>query len=797
MPEDDFVPYLASLLSADGRADYKAVEQVVRKVFETNHTRPPTVQYLQELEAEIQAVLPDGKDCVDLVYGGVTKVKGYVFEAQKLPEIRGASALLDWINEVRLPQLWGMPDDSSWDEEDWPKYGIIYASGGNILAFTEAGKGQERAREIECLYTSHTLTANSVAVAATFGLLELRYGRLYRRTANGDLLPRKADDPFYWFEQFLRDWQDTKKQQLLQAYYYFDTENPPDYTPLPEGIALQDLQRKQLGADAMTEQELKQCGWRFFNRKTFGELVTVLATMFNRRRDERTAPTAQPADPTAAYTGTRFLPVYPALPPAEKCDSSGIRPAVWLGRVADEERMLSESSARKRYVGQVVKGKKKDTDWFTNNFKWSEADAPPDLEGRSWEREWRLYLEGSDATDTHYYKKWLEIAQRVEPAQDMHHIGAAAKGYIGFIYADGNNIGRLIATLATPQEYFKTSIILRKAAREAVFAALAEHLEPVKVHSEKGDERYVHPFEILTIGGDDLSLIVPANRASDIALTIGYTFEAYLAKALKDLKPSQRYVDRYHGKKGWLVPDFDQLDPKVGLSAGVVIAQENAPIFFLHDLVEELLKSAKKQAKAHVKDHHYYGGAIDFMVMKSITMVTDNIETFREQAFGVTDKDEKRQPDTQTKHNAQECYHLTSRPYSWHEFAGLVATLRELKRAGVPRSQLYRLRGVVQEAHSTGMGITRSVLEYLHTRVRLRDPKLQEVLIEHVEHCWCTPNGKDQNQTVRLPPWRKKQHRVWETVWADLVELYEMIEEGTQADSEKDIAGSTNGGTDD
>jgi CRISPR-associated protein Cmr2 len=40
---------------------------------------------------------------IGLVYGGATKIKGYVFEAAKLQDIRGASALLDRINLIDLP----------------------------------------------------------------------------------------------------------------------------------------------------------------------------------------------------------------------------------------------------------------------------------------------------------------------------------------------------------------------------------------------------------------------------------------------------------------------------------------------------------------------------------------------------------------------------------------------------------------------------------------------------------------------------------------------------------------------
>ncbi len=744
MTEDAFTRYLTDCFTAEQpELDKNKVLSIVREVFKKDvfEAKPrPSSEDLADLDRRIKAVLPDGKDHVDLVYGGVTKVKGYVFEAEKLPEIRGASAILDWLNEVQLPALWGWDldaqQDVAWGEEKWDEYGIVYASGGNILAFTPAGTGAAKANRIETLYTEHTLTANSAAVSATFSLLELRFGRLRK----------KPDGSYYWIEDFLKDWDDRTKQRALKHYYY-----------LPEPFAADDT-----SSEALQE--------RFFNRKTFGELVTVLATMFNRRRDERTAPPGKPGPQGAPEEArqTRFLPFFPALPPAEKCASSGMRPAVRAINVGEDKRIMSEPSARKRYVGQIIKGKEEeDRDWFHKAFHWKSEG----IDKRSWEGEWQQHLGRHNLEETPYTAEWQRIGQKVEPAQDVHEIGASSKGYIGFIYADGNNIGRLIATLKTPQEYAKTSDVLRKAARKAVFTALATHLKPEKVRSKKGGERYVHPFEILTIGGDDLFLIVPANRACDIALTIGYTFEQYLAESetLEHLQSLKPYQGRYRGNCGQHGKAFSTFTPTVGLSAGVVIAQETAPFFFLRDLVEELLKSAKDLAKKQVKDHEYYGGTIDFMVLKSITMVADNIEAFRREAFGIDGPDGEQ----------ERKYHLTARPYSWRDFAGLVATLRELKRAGVPRSQLYRLRGVLQETHSDSVGMTRSVLEYLHTRIRFRNSETREALKTHIEDAWCTPDEPGNASDVPLPPWRKKAEHIWETVWTDLVELYDMIDGDT------------------
>ena len=53
---------------------------------------------------------------------------------------------------------------------------IIYAAGGNTLAFTPTSVVHDIADEIERIYTKETLVANSVAVGDAFDLLELQYG---------------------------------------------------------------------------------------------------------------------------------------------------------------------------------------------------------------------------------------------------------------------------------------------------------------------------------------------------------------------------------------------------------------------------------------------------------------------------------------------------------------------------------------------------------------------------------------------------------------------------------------------
>ncbi|HKG22394.1 MAG TPA: hypothetical protein VKC34_10885, partial [Blastocatellia bacterium] len=159
--------------------------------------------------AESARAIGDRK--VALVYGGATKIKAYFLESARLPEVRGASTLLDQINLEDTPALFGGPQDSLPNPErrkevrlkfkerakltreiDAPEC-VIYANGGNILAFAPVSAASELAQEIENIYTRETLVANSSAVCEAFDLIELHYG----------LRPAS-----YWATDFIEDCKD-------------------------------------------------------------------------------------------------------------------------------------------------------------------------------------------------------------------------------------------------------------------------------------------------------------------------------------------------------------------------------------------------------------------------------------------------------------------------------------------------------------------------------------------------------------------------------------------------------------
>lgn len=645
---------------------------------------------------------------IGLVYGGATKIKQYVFEAPKLPEIRGASAILDRINLVDLRLLW--------DQQGLTRQMIIYASGGSILGFAPGDQAEQLAQDIEQTYTRETLLANSVAVSRTFSLLEVLFG---------------VNAHKYGLPEFKDDWKHPELRQNLEKYYY----DPP------------------------RAHDIAEVTRRFINRKNFGELITLLATMANRRREGL-------GGSTDGNNLRRDIPHYPILPLAQKCQTSDIRAAVFETELPNI-RHMSESSARKAYVGRYVKKEiGPSIEWFESNSTWRFCDAESNVAKAqdqdkqsllSWEERWEEWLNNGGANSN--YKR--AYPDNVQAAQDVDDIGAAsrgrASGFVGMIYADGDRVGQRIATLHTPDKFAQFSQDLSRAAQEAVFRALGKHLIPC----EKNEHTCIHPFEIITIGGDDLLLLVPGDKALEIATTIAYEFET----GITDDKTT-RQVGRYQGT---IEPDFTSYTPNIGISAGVVIAPENTPIFFMQKLAEDLLKNAKKLSKTKQS-----GGAIDFMILKSITMVTDQLDTFRRKAYKVGKP-------SQNGISAE----FTARPFLWTEMAGLLATVRELKKARLPRSQLYRINEVVQDKNNPSP-VFPSILEFLYTSVR-QEPEVRTAL-QQLREQWRPGENEQQNPAT---PWLKKTRETkeygtityWETFWPDIVEIYDFVAQKEQPDA--------------
>jgi CRISPR-associated protein Cmr2 len=523
-----------------------------------------------------------------LLAGDTDRTQDYVFETNRLPEIRGASQQLIKLNQEGIRQIlkkYGLPVNFIDDSEPGC---LIYADGGSFLALVppDATQAETLVTEIESLYPQETGTATiscvklPVATSQGLGGYQPGYG-------GNELLNLLAD---------LRD-----PVHADRIYAYYD----------------------------ISEMSLGQPHKRISERKSFQELVALAGVKLHQRKESKVA-----------------IPFLEALPQARRCQSCQIRPAREYG---------TDEDGQPWPLCPVCQGKVKASkrESWVERFKDSLKD---DL--MNWSKE--------------YYGEYK--GRKVHVARDLTEIGAACqgrkRGYIGFIYADGDSVGRYVQTRRTMYEYREASRLINQATWLAVVKALATNLSVARVTlSELKKEGPIHPFEIITVGGDDVLLIVPGHAALPVAITLSEEFEQNVRQVVDD---------------------------PLRMSLGVVIADDHNPVRLLRDLAEDLLK---RSAKPHSRETGQ--AAIDFHVLRSQAMLGGTVSQARERFPYLVEAD-------------REQLRLTGRPYTRAQVAAMWEALKALKHKGFPNSQLHAL------AENLPVGRGPSTLFYLYQSVRLQ-----------------------------------------------------------------------------
>jgi CRISPR-associated protein Cmr2 len=745
---------IAQCLTWNTTLDSKTILDDLQAAAATLHNPFDTLNTTAALEALAQThpALWDNK--IGLVYGGATKIKQYVFESTDLQEIRGASALLDRLNLVDLPAFFGAQASSRfsqcqqatsycqqvqdvWLQAHFPRLVgaltpemIVYSTGGNILAFCPEELVDDLADAIEKRYTVETLTANACAVGDSFYPLEIYLGLL--------------KDPI-GTTPWLDTVQANRGNVAMQAYFGFNHD-----------------------ADTQAVEAT------FRQRKGFSELVGKLANQFNQRRSGYD-------NPGSLRPSRRYPPMFETHPYVLRDDSDRRSAVVQIpaNQLPDTPK-LSEPTARKRIVGQTAKRENFGASWYLGRnsaFRHQENGRSrlwkpgPVI---SWVKKFEAFLTDHqkghlagtyDPDHRIFNQNWKVVDPFKREARSLTEIGDASHGFVAYIYADGNNMGAYIRQIKTPEDYERFSQDVFEATEQSVYWALAHHVHPYEYTPDAKSSRantrsvWIHPFEIITIGGDDVLLIVPANAALEVAKAIGEKFEDILAQTGRyDLAPNDTKdpaaCHRYRSSTA--LPSKSRLS----ISSGVLITAANTPIYYADKLVSQLLKSAKKKAKI-LKDKGYFGGTVDFLTLKAVTMISSNIEAFRQE--GLTVRFQGREPPQR-----EQWLKLYAAPYTLHELGGLIETVRAVKRAKFPRSQLYQIRSLLERGRRT------AILNYRYFRVRLSQVE-QRPLIEDFEEAWCEAATNNGNLAPWLPPIRISNRTIYETLWRELVELYPFI----------------------
>ncbi|NLX99915.1 MAG: hypothetical protein GXY83_27775 [Rhodopirellula sp.] len=248
-------------------------------------------------------------------------------------------------------------------------------------------------------------------------------------------------------------------------------------------------------------------------------------------------------------------------------------------------------------------------------------------------------------------------------------IGKASErsGYIGLVYADGNAMGRLVQELDAAETCQSFSDLVDSSIRNACFhaleAVLKSEVDAIRRSVASGLRPKPVPADILLLGGDDLMVVLPADRALSFALTISEHFERLTQEAIAKQSGACRkfFQDRLK-------------DRGLTISCGVAVGRANYPFYLLLNLAEELLQNAKRAGHAARQKEDLYAmpSFLDFHVVAGAA--SHELKHVREDDYF-----------TETKQSR------TLRPLSHGQLLALQQAVAQLRSVRFPRSKLHDL----------------------------------------------------------------------------------------------------------
>jgi hypothetical protein len=299
---------------------------------------------------------------------------------------------------------------------------------------------------------------------------------------------------------------------------------------------------------------------------------------------------------------------------------------------------------------------------------------------------------------------------------------AHGKEYLGLIYADANNMGRALDDLPTLNEVKNFAEKIDEGVFAAMGQAISEHL-PLQ-----GD---YFPFDVLLVGGDDIVMVTPADKAMQVAYTLASRFQQFTQRTL---------------------------------SIGVLLAPVKYPFSLQHTLVKETLKAAKEASALRPRQASTTGEQEQSRV--NFVVVTGNTSTnYQKQYEELHCKN--------VAHTTHEFY-ATMRPYTLTDLEWLLAQLKSGNERRLGRTKLHQLRDAILKKNQTT-----TILEAL---ALLRNWKKEErEFIREMAEKFDTRATPQQERMGTLFPWSLDGREssgdltVYRTPLLDFVELYDFV----------------------
>jgi len=339
------------------------------------------------------------------------------------------------------------------------------------------------------------------------------------------------------------------------------------------------------------------------------------------------------------------VPHFQMLPYVEQCQLCGIRPA--YKHYSSEETDVSE----KLFVCDACLRKRQ---------AWDKPEVT----------EWlKKYLNEHDSLKE-LYTQGVDI-DKITWCNDLSEIGRTSNGYIAMIYGDGDDIGKVRKQLNSLKGFSEFAEGLKETTRHIVFHNLATYTNRVPFSQRRRDgSTHYHPFETITLGGDDLCIIVPAQGAMEIAAGMMREFAQAAKTEPRIQKPLQRLKHQH-----W------------GMSVGALICPDHFPIYYIYELVQELLKSAKQRMRKAVwKEPDASESYINFLILKGSAIPRTAIKDLTKDLYEI-----------HSYSMPEEKQFLTERPYPFSKFEKLLQYARRLRQEGLLPTQLHAIARALYE----------------------------------------------------------------------------------------------------
>lgn len=295
------------------------------------------------------------------------------------------------------------------------------------------------------------------------------------------------------------------------------------------------------------------------------------------------------------------------------------------------------------------------------------------------------------------------------------------KEYLGLIYADANGMGKALT--------LQTSLGKRKSFAErvdnAVYRAMAKAIQKY-LPARKS----LLPFDILLVGGDDIVIVTPADKALQVASAL---------------------VDEFR----------TSMNNTQTLSVGVVLAPVKYPFGLQRELVDDVIKDAKKWGAISSANSKVEPSRINFVVVTGNTSLSyQHIynEMYREQQKAGVDLE----------------FYATMRPYTLEDFNWLLQQLGAGNKNRLGHTKLHQLREAILKKNNTT-----TILESL-ALLRNWSPE-ERKFIKQLTNKFDEKTPTQQQQLGVIFPWSlngsasNNQHLIYRTPLLDFIELYDFI----------------------